>query len=104
MNKNKVLEQLCNILVKVLRHRIGSIVNPDEDYTTKYRKEAFIFFQQAELVNKKLHWNRKDKQRIKEILKKKLEEELHEKEFLHQQKFEIMDTEIEAILKRLKLN
>lgn len=104
MNKNKVIEQLSNLLSRGLRHKIGSIVNAQDIYASKYEKESQSLFKQAEEVALDIHWNSDDKKELQTRLKNKLVKELTEKDFLHQRKFEIMDEEIEDILKRLGLN
>ncbi|MCK4589841.1 MAG: hypothetical protein KAT77_05325 [Nanoarchaeota archaeon] len=104
MGRKDDLNQLVNLMTKALRHRIGSLVNPDEFYAGKYAKDAENIFKEAEKVLLKQHWNRYDKTKIKEQLTKKLKKELTEKEFLDNKKFEIMDKEIEKALVDFELS
>ncbi len=104
MGKNRVIQELTNILTQSLRHKIGSIVNPNELYTEKYMKDAEILFDKAERVSKLDNWNINDKIKIGEELKRKLKLELESKEFLNERKFDIMDEEIDKALKSLNLN
>ena len=102
MGKNKDLEELSNLLSRSLRHKIGSIVNKNELYATKYAKDAEIILKEAEKVSLRQNWNSYDKTKIKEKLKSKLKKELEQKDFLDNKKFEIMNQEIKKILKKLK--
>lgn len=101
MNKNRVIEELTNLLSRGLRHKIGSIVNAEDLYASKYAKDADSFFQEAEKVSQQVHWNAEDHIKIREILKKKLYDELVKKEFINLRKFEIIDEQIDDILKKL---
>lgn len=103
MGKRDDLRELVNILVKALRHRIGSIVNPDELYAEKYAKDADVLLNQARMVLSRENWNDYDKRVIKVELEKKLFIELDEKKFLNEKKFEIMDGEIEQVLGEMGL-
>lgn len=103
MGKKSDIKELTNLICKALRHRIGSIVNENELYAEKYAKDAEILMKEAEKVVYKQNWNRKDKEGIKILLKKKLLIELGKKDFLNDKKFEIMDEEIEKTLKNFNL-
>ena len=103
MGKNKDIDELTNLMTKSLRHRIGSIVNKDELYASKYAKDAELIMKEAEKISLRQNWNNYDKQQIKERLRKKLYKELEEKDFLDAKKFEIMDEEIEKAIKSLNL-
>lgn len=103
MGKNNVIHELTNILTQSLRHRIGSIVNPNELYTEKYMQDAEVLLNKAKSVSKIENWNNYDKIKIKEDLKRKLRLELESKEFLNERKFNIMDEEIDKALKKLSL-
>ena len=103
MGKTDDLRQLVNLLTKALRHKIGSLVNANEFYVSKYAKDAEIILKEAEKVLLKRHWNLNDKQEIKTHLKKQLKEELTEKTFLDNKKFEMMDEELGKVLKQLSL-
>ena len=104
MNKRKVIHELTNLLAVALRHKIGSIVNSNEIYAQKYSKDADILIIEARKIVISRNWNMNDKIKIKEELKKKLKIELESKEFLDNKKFEIMDSEMEKVLKELELN
>lgn len=104
MSKKSDIEQLTNLMSKALRHRIGSIVNEDEIYAARYAKDAETIMKAAEKIVNNWNWNNYDKGQIKEKLRKKLEKELTEKDFLSSRKFEIMDEEINKALKKFNLN
>jgi len=104
MGKNKDIDELTNLMSRALRHRIGSIVNKDEFYANKYAKDADNIMSEAEKVLLKQNWNNYDKDKIKQILRIKLNKELKQKDFLDDKKFEIMDEEINNSLKEFELN
>ena len=104
MNKKDTINELTNILAVSLRHGIGSIVNDKEVYAQKYARDAEVLLKEAEKISLMINWNQYDKVSIKEILKKKLKEELEKKDFLSGKKFDIMDKEIEKALVFLKLD
>ena len=101
MSKTKDIEQLTNILAKALRHKIGSIVNENEFYAGKYAKDAEMLMKEAEKVLVKHSWNNEEKLAIRNKLRRKLNTELEKKDFLHEQKFVIMESEMEKALKEL---
>jgi len=103
MGKNKDINELTNLMAKALRHKIGSIVNKDELYASKYAKDAESIMAEAEKVLLRQNWNSYDETRIKEQLRIKLQKELEQKDFLDNKKFEIMDSEIEKALKEFDL-
>ncbi|MEK6824020.1 MAG: hypothetical protein AABY06_03205 [Nanoarchaeota archaeon] len=103
MSKNKTINELINVLVKALRHKIGSIVNPDEIYAGKYAKDAEILLKEAQKIALKENWNIYDKPIIKNKLRRKLKIELQNKDFLNEKKFEIMEEEMNKVLKLLDL-
>lgn len=103
MGKTDIIHELTNILSKALRHRIGSIVNSNEIYAQKYSKDADILLKEAERLVQKENWNNYDKIKIREELKRKLKIELEKKEFLNNNKFNIMEEEMDKALKSLKL-
>jgi len=45
MSKSKIIEELTNLLVVALRHKIGSIVNENEIYAQKYAKDVEVLFE-----------------------------------------------------------
>ncbi len=91
-------------MAKALRHRIGSIVNNDELYASRYARDAESIMKEAEKVMLRQNWNRDDLKRIKEQLRVKLRKELEEKEFLDSKKFDIMEDEMASALKELELS
>jgi len=103
MNKNKLVEQLTNVLSASLRHKIGSIVNENELYAQKYAEDAEVLLKEAGKIASEINWNLNDKLVIKEELKKKLRGELEKKTFLNNEKFELIDSEVEVALKKLNL-
>lgn len=98
MGKKDDINQLINIMSRALRHRIGSIVNKDEFYAEKYAKDSEHLLKEAEKVLERRNWNREDRIMIREALRKKLFKELQEKDFLNDEKFDIMDREMEKVL------
>ena len=99
MAKKADIEELANIISKALRHRIGSIVNEKEIYASKYAKDADNLLKEAERVLLRHTWNRYDKIIIKEKSRKKLKLELEKKDFIDSRKFDIMDEELDKVLK-----
>jgi len=104
MNKKRAIHELTNLLAIALRHKIGSIVNPDEIYAQKYAKDAEILMKEAMKISAGINWSIQDKTRIRDEVKVKLRLELEKKDFLDNKKFEIMDDEIEKALKMLGLS
>lgn len=103
MGKKNDIDELTNLMSRALRHKIGSIVNKDEFYAEKYAKDSENLMKEAEKVLERRNWNREDKIKIKEELRKKLFKELKEKDFLDNKKFDIMYKEIEKALKEFNL-
>jgi hypothetical protein len=103
MNKRRGIEEFTNILTKALRHKIGSIIMKDELYAPKYAKDYEILFAESKKVLIKFNYNLKDKKQIKEILSSKLKKELEEKDFIDDEKFNIMDDEMNKALSELGL-
>lgn len=104
MGKNKDIEILTNLMSRSLRHKIGSIVNENEIYAAKYAKDAETLMKEAEKILLNYNWNKIDKLTIREKLNRKLKKELEEKKFLKDEKFEIMDKEIEKSLQKFNLD
>lgn len=104
MGKNKLISELTNLLAIALRHKIGSIVNQQEIYANKYAKDAEILINEAKKIAISENWNIYDKERIKSDLKTKLKKELESKDFIDKKKFDIMDEEIERVLRELDLS
>ncbi len=98
MGEKSDIEELTNLMSKSLRHKIGSIVNENEIYAARYAKDAEAIMKAAEKIANKWNWNNYDKEQIRERLRRKLEKELTEKDFLNNKKFEIMDEEINKAL------
>ncbi len=104
MSKKGNIQELSNILAIALRHRIGSIVNPDAVYSQKYAKDAEVLMKEAVKISIGINWSIQDKNRIKEAVKSKLRLELEKRDFLDDKKFEIIDEEIEKAVKDLSLD
>ena len=104
MGKKSDINELVKLLSLALVHRIGGIVNPNEIYGEKYRKESDAFLRSAEKISLRQNWNRDDKIKIREFLKRRLKDGLEKRDFLDDKKFEIMDKEIDNVLKLLDLN
>lgn len=103
MSRKRTIHELTNLLAIALRHKIGSIVNPDEIYAQKYAKDAEILMKEAGKIAIKENWNNYDKIKIKEELNRKLKQELEKREFLDNRKFEFINEEINRALKLLRL-
>ncbi|MBS3099804.1 hypothetical protein J4463_01135 [Candidatus Pacearchaeota archaeon] len=104
MSKKDKISELTNILSKALRHRIGSIVNEHEIYAERYSKDSDTLIKSAQDISLGENWSIYDKAEIKTLLKKKLQKELEEKEFINEKKFKILDKELEKVLLFLELN
>jgi len=103
MGKKDDVKELVALLSLALTHRIGSLVNPNELYSEKYRKESDVFLKQAKKVSLRHNWNEADKAKIKEFLKRKLMENLERRDFLDNKKFRFMEKEISNVLSLLEL-
>jgi hypothetical protein len=103
MSKKQILDEFTNILAVALRHKIGSMVNPSALYAERYAKDSEILFKEAEKIKEQGNWNYKDKMEIKEELKRKLRNELEKKEFLPDEKYNLIDSEINKALTSLGL-
>lgn len=103
MSKKRAIHELTNLLAIALRHKIGSIVNPDEVYAQKYAKDAEILMKEAGKIALRENWNNYDKIKIKEELNRKLKQELEKREFLNDRKFEFINEEIDRALKLLRI-
>lgn len=104
MGKNSDINELVKLLSLALMHKIGGLVNPNEIYSEKYRKESDIFLRSAEKIYLRRNWNKDDKITIKEFLKKKLRDSLEKRDFLDNKKFSFMNKEIDNVLKTLDLS
>jgi len=104
MSKIGKINELTNFLASALRHKIGAIVNPSQPYVQKYQKEADILFRKAKKLSLKINFNSYDKKILMEILSKRLKQELERCTYLDNKKFEMMDKEIEKVLKELGLD
>ena len=103
MGKKSEIDQLTNLMSRALRHKIGSIVNKDDFYAEKYAKDSNNIMKEAEKVLIRWNWNREDKIKIKEKLKRKLFSELKEKDFIDDEKYNLMDKEINRALEKFEL-
>ena len=103
MGKSKDIDQITNILSTALRHKIGSLLGRDKEYFRKYEIEFSARKRMAEKILKNCNFNNYDKNVIKNLLRKKLKKELDERDYIKKEKFEIMEKEIEELLKELIL-
>ena len=71
MSKKGKIDELVNVLAAALRHKIGSMVNPNALYAERYAKDSEMFFKQAEKTKEQGNWDYNDKIEIKQILKRK---------------------------------
>ena len=104
MGKKSDIKEMATLLSFALTHRIGSLVNPDEIYSEKYKKESDAFLKKAVKISLRQNWNKDDKIKIKELLKKKLKDDLERRDFLDNKKFDLIDKEINNVLGSLRLN
>lgn len=104
MSKKDNISKMTNFLSLAVSHRIGSIANPDAIYAPKYKKEAFNHITQARAFSLSENWNSYDKLEIKTLTKKKAITELSKKPFLNDKKFDLVDEEVDKILKELDIN
>ncbi len=103
MSKKQEIEKLIKFSVLYLRHKIGSIVNKEEIYSSKYAKEAESFLEQTKKVARTLSLNVHEKEKFKEQLKKDLKLDLENKSFLNSEKFNYIEKEVNSLIKELKL-
>ena len=103
MGKKDDINELTNIMSRALRHKIGSIVNENEIYASKYANDAKNLMKDAERVLLRQNWNSYDKKSIKEKLRKRLRQELEKKDFIDDRKFDILDEELDKALKDFEL-
>lgn len=104
MGKRSDIKELVTLLSLALTHRIGSLVNPNEIYSEKYQKESDAFLKKAIKISLRQNWNKDDKIKIREFLKKKLRDDLEKRDFLDDKKFDLIDKEINNVLESLDLN
>ncbi|MEK6889431.1 MAG: hypothetical protein AABW80_04985 [Nanoarchaeota archaeon] len=103
MNKRKIISALTNILAIALRHRIGSIVNNNEIYASKYARDADVLIKEVQNLSLKQNWNKEDKQEIEKQTKSKLRVELEKKDFIDNKKYALIDEETHKVLSSLNL-
>lgn len=103
MGKDKDITQIAVILSTALRHKIGAILGSDKEYFRKYQIEFTTHKTRAEKILKNCNFNRYDKEIIKSKLKVNLKKELESRAYIGNEKFEIMDEEIDKVLKELGL-
>ena len=94
MSKKQILDEFTNVLAVALRHKIGSMVNPNAIYAERYAKDSETLFKQAEKTKEQITWNYNDKIEIKQELIRKLKKELEKKDFLANEKYNYVDSEI----------
>lgn len=104
MGKNKDIDQITTILSTALRHKIGAILGIDKRYFKKYEIEFSARRDMAKKILKDCNFNIYDKNKIKILLKRKLENELERRDYINEKKFEIMNEEIDKVLEELELD
>lgn len=104
MGKRGNIDELTTLLALALTHRIGGLVNLNEIYSEKYRKESDVFLKEALKISLTQNWNINDKIKIKNLLEKKLRESLEKRDFLDNKKFDLIEKEINNVLVSLSLN
>lgn len=103
MGTKSLISELTNLLAIALRHKIGSLVNEKEIYAQKYARDAEMLIEQARKLAIERNWSYSDKQEIRKQLKSKLYKELEDKDFIDNKKFDIMDGEVDSVLRELGL-
>lgn len=101
MSKKDNINKLITFLVLAISHKIGGMVNPNEIYASKYRKEYDNYIKLANEISFEENFNSYDKKEIREKLRGKLKEELERKDFIDNKKFDIMEEETEKTLSSL---
>ena len=104
MGKKRDIKEMVTLISLALTHKIGSLVNPDEIYSEKYKRESDSFLKQATKISLRQNWNKDDKAKIKEVLKKRLKDDLSKKDFIDDKKFSLIDSEINSVLNSMGLN
>ena len=104
MGKLSNIDEITTILAGALRHKIGALVGREEYYEEKYKLEANARFEKAKKIVDNCHFNTYDKSIIKSKLLYKLKNELESREYIDNKKFEIMDKQIDEVLKELELD
>ena len=104
MGKKRDIKEMVTLISLALKHKIGSLVNPNEIYSEKYKKESDSFLKQAIKISLRQNWNKEDKAKIKELLKKKLKDDLEKGDFIDDKKFSLIDKEIDDVLNLIELN
>lgn len=104
MSKKRNIEEVARVLTLSLAHKIGSIVNKEDLYASKYREEGEHYFKKTLKVAESINWNRVDKVMFKETLQKNLSAELQKRDFLANEKFLFIEQEIASALIALNLS
>ena len=104
MGKRSDIKEMVTLVSLSLTHKIGSLVNPDEIYSEKYKKESDAFLKKAMKISLRQNWNKDDKVKIKGLLKKRLRNDLERRDFIDNKKFDLIDKEINNVLGSLRLN
>ena len=103
MSKIKNINKIINMLATALRHEIGALVDIEELYVDKYKKEANARIKRASDIIKKCNFNIDDKYSIKIRLKEKLQKDLENRDYISDEKFDIVDEEVDKVLRELDL-
>jgi len=103
MGKNSNIKELARFVSLAVAHRIGKLMNPNALYAEKYEKESENFMLLAQNVKLRENWNIYDREIIKKEAKNKTISELTARKYLANQKFSLMDEEINKALKLLEL-
>ena len=103
MSKSGNIDEITTILAGALRHKIGALVGVDELYFKKYMLEFNARLEKAKKIIDTCNFNMFDKQIIKEKIKVKLKKELENRNYIDNKKFDLIDGEIDKVLKELNL-
>ncbi len=103
MGKSDTVQELARLIGLAVAHSIGYILNPSSIYADKYRKEILNFMSLAAKTRDKEHWNVSDLRLIKAKAIEETNYELSRRDYLDLRKFELIDGEIEKMLRELEL-
>lgn len=101
MSKKKEINKLINITAQALRHKIGSVVNSEDYYASKYLKEYESLMLAAKNVAISIKFNLDEKEYFEKELKNTLIKQLESKTFLKKEKFYHVDKEVKEAVKSL---
>jgi len=103
MSKKDDMYKLIRFSTLALAHIIGSIVNNEASYSSKYLREYKNFLNQAKNISRKIKLNKTEEEEFTLMLKNDLKSELSKRDFLSDEKFNYIEKEVNDFIKELKL-